>query len=88
MNWRLFGIAGLRDEAKEKVMKADNVPEDVKRFVCSEIDLLPENCRAVKVDACGQAAEHRGHVQAAKGEKLPPTNVTRNCHVSVVGLVL
>ncbi len=76
--WQVFRVSGLREEVKAKVAAVAGVPEDVTAFIFSEIDLLPAECRMVKVDAFGQEAVHRhagGHV-------------TRSSGVTVVGLAL
>jgi len=48
--WHCYGLRGLRDEAKNKISISE-LPGRAKAYLIAKIDLLPEECLGVKVDA-------------------------------------
>jgi hypothetical protein len=51
MNWTLYNLRGPRDQVKAQIEANGQLPAAAKAFLQAQIDALPAECFAVKVDA-------------------------------------
>lgn len=74
MNWDLFGVRGSRDQVKAAVASS-KAPADVKTFLAAQIDSLPADIQACKLDAYCQDIESKTDMR-----------LTRNIQATIVAV--
>jgi hypothetical protein len=76
MSWNIHNLRGSRDTVKAK-LSSEKIPESAKAYIIAEIEALPADAIACKVDA---------FCQDIKSSKL--MGITRNSGCTVVGITL
>lgn len=76
MVWNLNNIRGSRDTVKAK-LAGESIPQDVKDFICAQIDSLPADVTSCKLDSYCQDVS-----------QLSSLTMTRNVQITIVGIKL
>jgi hypothetical protein len=75
MVWTLSGLRGNRDAVKAAIATAKDVPAGVRQFLAGQVDLLPADVSACRLDAYCQDVESKQSM-----------TLTRNLQVTLVSV--